>query len=748
MANTKPGTEKKSRKLLFRLMILLFPLFIIIIIELLLRVFSVGNNMHLFVKHHNKDYKEYYRVNPLIGEKYFNKFDATGATNDIFLRKKPENGFRIFVLGSSTVVGFPYENNLMFSRILQKRLQDSYPDKNIEVVNTAITAINSITLNDYMREIVHYSPDAIIFYEGQNEFYGAFGIGSNETLSRNAFVRNLHFRLLNLRFYQVLRKGIGATSKLFSKKPDIANARGSLMKKMVADKQIVYKGDTYNYGLDQFRTNLGGILKRCANHDIPVFLSDLVTNVRDLPPFGSADSEKFPRADATYKLAIETLNAGDTIKARELFYLAKDLDPVRFRASEDINLIIDSLAVAYNCYFVPTKDYFMNASVGKLIGNNLLTEHVHPNINGQFIMADAFYNSIVESKLIAAEVNPFTTRMASFYRNTWGYTELDSLMGVFRINQLKSYWPFNSFENNTTFRDTLTIRTVVDSLAFKVITSSFASGEKLHEYLANDYFKKGNYSEAIKEYNAILCINPYWYENYNKAADCYLKLDDLYAAEIALKNSLKYKQTYYANLMLAEIEILKHNFEMATENLRRAISLAEENQSELLALQKLYSLLLFQNNEDELTIIAKYIKKLDGQIPSDIPDFSAYRYSTYLPYNVKPIILKAAEKLKNSEVDAAIGLLVKSLEINDTPIANRLIGDALYQKKNNELLFFYTKAYQTYKYEPGFLSKFCVANYVNKNYSEASKALDDLKALQPDFKEIPGLEQMLSRIKK
>lgn len=37
---------------------------------------------------------------------------------DAFLKDKPANGVRLFVLGGSTAAGFPYGNNLMFSRIL------------------------------------------------------------------------------------------------------------------------------------------------------------------------------------------------------------------------------------------------------------------------------------------------------------------------------------------------------------------------------------------------------------------------------------------------------------------------------------------------------------------------------------------------------------------------------------------------------------------------------------------------------
>jgi hypothetical protein len=184
--------HQKSKKIYFRLFALLLILFLFGFVELALRIFSYGNNLNLFITHPENCMSKYYTTNPKIGEKYFIKFDATGGVNDVFLKQKPDNTYRIFVLGSSSVVGFPYDKNLMFSRILHQRLIDAYPNKNIEVVNTAITAINTITLLDFMREIVKYEPDAIAFYEGHNDFYGAFGVGSNETLSKNKFIQSMH----------------------------------------------------------------------------------------------------------------------------------------------------------------------------------------------------------------------------------------------------------------------------------------------------------------------------------------------------------------------------------------------------------------------------------------------------------------------------------------------------------------------------------------------------------------------------
>jgi len=72
----------------------------------------------------------------------------------------------------------------MFSRILNQRLSDAFPEKQIEIVNTATAAINSYALLDFMDEILEKQPDAILIYAGHNEFYGALGVASTETLGK------------------------------------------------------------------------------------------------------------------------------------------------------------------------------------------------------------------------------------------------------------------------------------------------------------------------------------------------------------------------------------------------------------------------------------------------------------------------------------------------------------------------------------------------------------------------------------
>ena len=735
--------SNSNNRIYFKIIAILLSLFLFVIVEFSLRLFSYGTNMHLFVKHSVEQYEDYYRVNPLVGEKYFNRFEATSGTNDIFLKHKPDNGYRIFVMGSSSLYGFPYDKNLMASRILHKRLQDAYPDKNIEVINTASTAINSITLKDYIKQILQHDPDAILFYAGHNEYYGAFGVGSNETMSKSSFLRATHFKLINLRVYQLVRSIINGITKQVTSKPE-ADTKETLMKGIVKDKDIVYKGAKYKIGIHQFQSNLSYILKEAKNNDIPVFLSDLVSNIKDLPPFGDIAEENLS-AKITYREAIWTLSGGDTLLAKDLFYRAKDLDPIRFRASEEINLIIDSLADQSGIFFIPAKEWFSNASDGGLIGNNLLTEHVHPNIEGQFVLADAFYTTIVESGLIEAVPNPLTTRTRDYYRRNWGFTNLDSLVGIYKIEQLKSYWPFNSLDTEVSFRDTFKTSGLVDSLAFTVLTNPDTDLESLHDLLGDLYDNNKQLLLACKEYEALIRINPYRSDYYNKAANCLLKLNDLYAAEKYLKKSVTYVETNYAYSLLGEIEYIKHNYNGAIDAYKSALELDDkdhiETENRSVLLSQLYEIYYLIKDVDNMNYIQNELSEigLAGAEPSQSHEFE---YSKYVPSNIELNFNKAQHHF-NTNIDSSLYYLSLCLETNDCPLVNMFIGNILYQKQDKGVLYYYNKAYDGYSKDPSFLLNLFVANLVNNDKPRARVVLDELIEIDPLFSEIPKLEAIL-----
>ncbi len=735
----------RNNNIYFKLIAILLPFFFFALVEVALRLFSYGTDMHLFVDHSHEKYKDYYMVNPHVGKKYFNRFEATSTTNDIFLKRKPENGFRIFLMGSSTLYGFPYDRNLMASRILHQRLQDAYPHKNIEVINTSITAINSITLKDYIKQILKYSPDAILIYAGHNEFYGAFGVGSNETMSKISFLRNIHFTFSNLRIYQLMRSTIHGISKQLAKKSDSADAKETLMKSIVKDKDIVYKSEKYNSGIKQFQSNLTYILNKAKNKGVPVFLSDLVSNIKDLYPFGDITGENHSAA-TTYRKAISTLSSGDTLLAKKIFYEAKDLDPVRFRASEEINQIIYKLGEQSGAFLIPTKKWFSNASSGGLIGNNLLTEHVHPNIDGQFVLADVFYTKIVESDLIDKAPNPLTTRTKEYYRRNWGYTTLDSLIGVYKVKQLKSYWPFASIDTKITFRDTFKTSGLVDSLAFTILTTPDIVIDSLHSFLGHFYETNNRLDLACKEYEALVRINPYRSDYYNQAANCLLKLNDLYQAEKYFRKSVRYIETHFAFSMLGEIEFIKHNYHGAIDAYKSAFKLADKDNADSeirsILLTKLYQIYQLNNDLHNMKDILDELSRLghNRNIPIQPNEFE---YTKYVPYNIEQAFNKALYHY-NTNVDSSLYYLSVCLETNDCPLVNFFIGNIFYQKQDKRVLFFYNKAYDGYSKYPDFLVRLCVANLVNKNRSQAKAILDELIELDPSYREIPRLKSSLN----
>jgi lysophospholipase L1-like esterase len=504
------------------------PFIFLLIIELFLRLFNYGDNLSLFIDFPVEEFKDYRIVNQKIGKKYFQIIPYTEPVHDKFLKKKRENGYRVFVMGSSTVYGFPYTENLVFSRILQKRFQDAYPEKYMEIINTAITAINSYTLLDFVDEILDEEPDAILFYAGHNEFYGAFGIGSIEKSNTQRIFTFIHLELLSLKIYQFLNNQIANIRVSISADKSEKSVKGTLMRHIAENREIPYKSEIYEEAMKIFERNLDDIISKLRKKGVPLFISEVISNVKDLEPFCSVDHTKYPSSISIYDKSKTKEKDGNFKDAKSEYYQAKDLDCIRFRASEEVNDIIRALADKHDVNLVPMVSYFEGASPNELIGNNLLTEHVHPNIEGNFIMADAFYKELTASELIGKKLNPILEKSSSYYRLNWGYTKLDSILGVHKVNNLRSYWPFQSLDNpiSLDYRDTCKPRSFIDSLSFEVFKSGTIGINDAHLVLADRYKKNGDYFKAFKEYYATISYFPYRVKDYLEAGTCLMQIKD------------------------------------------------------------------------------------------------------------------------------------------------------------------------------------------------------------------------------
>jgi lysophospholipase L1-like esterase len=431
----KPQQLSRKKLRWFRVIAFSIPVLILLFAETLLRLFNYGHDTSLFIKY--PDDNNYWVINKYASEKYFT--DTTNATKgsiEPFKIEKAKNTFRIFVLGESTTAGYPYLHNGSFHRWLQYRLMHTYPDINFEVINVSLTAVNSYTVLDFGKQMVNYRPDAVLVYTGHNEYYGALGIGSTSHIANNRFLVQTVLALKELRLVQLVNSIIGGF-KPSSSNPD---QRENLMKRMAQQQAIPYQSEAYKAGITQFRNNMTELCRFMQDENVPVFLSTLVSNEKDLKPFISDLSGT--SANLQYAQANDSYRSGKYLQAKQGYIKAKELDLLRFRAPEAMNGIIASLAKQYsNVHLVNARTVFEAHSPNGILGNETLLEHVHPNLYGYALLSEAFYQTIKSVGLIKAHADQEMSLTELLSRMP--VTKVDSLYGAYTIMMLETGWPFN-----------------------------------------------------------------------------------------------------------------------------------------------------------------------------------------------------------------------------------------------------------------------------------------------------------------
>jgi tetratricopeptide (TPR) repeat protein len=557
-----------KRKIFFSIMFLL-PFFLLILGEIGLRLFNYGGNLDLFIEG-PEGYGEYLRCNPNIARRYFTvQSSLPTPPKQLFLKQKPQNGYRIFVLGESSAAGFPYGNNAAFPNILERGLSNAFPQKRIEVINVAFAAINSYTLLDLVDEVIKQSPDALLIYTGHNEYYGALGVGSVQSLGNMRWLVNAYLKFQSIKVFFLLRDFIGWTkiqlSHVFYKGSEI-DPSATLMERIVAEQTIPYGSSIYEAGKNQFQENMDAILQKAARKGIPVVLSELVSNVRDQKPFISIDTPEGVSAASYYRLARQFEANGEFENAKKNYFKAKDYDALRFRAPEEFNSIIRDLAKKYSFPLVPTVSYFEKESPNGIIGNSLILEHLHPNIDGYFLLAKSFYETMQENRMVSSVWPPDVIDQE---RNQ-GLTELDSVYSLLVVQQLKGSWPFQPKSLPNHFLQNFRPSNRVEDIAFRALQDKNFSIESAHMVLGNYYKKQGNLHKAFLEYNALITTIPHEMEFYQKAATVLLEEEEYEKASQLLRKSLRYKENYFASKWIGQIALMKNEYQEAISFLVKA----------------------------------------------------------------------------------------------------------------------------------------------------------------------------------
>ena len=162
------------RQWLFRLIAaVLLPLLLVLLLECVLRLAGYGYPTGFFQKVRIGN-REMLVNNEAFSLRFFPPQLARWPGSIMMEAAKPADTCRIFILGESAARGEP-EPSYSAARYLEILLRERFPGQKFEVVNVAITAINSHVILPLARDVARQRGDLWIIYMGNNEMVGPFG---------------------------------------------------------------------------------------------------------------------------------------------------------------------------------------------------------------------------------------------------------------------------------------------------------------------------------------------------------------------------------------------------------------------------------------------------------------------------------------------------------------------------------------------------------------------------------------------
>ena len=454
--------HSRFRRLAFFCIALSIPFLALALLEGLLRVAGVGESTPLFIRSpHSEDYV---LARPDIIRRYFPNAERRPSVTmeaSLFLSNKPEDGLRLFVQGGSTAAGYPYGLGAGIAGMLEQRLRRTFPEAHVEVVNVAMSAINSYAILDFADEIINERPDAVLIYAGHNEYLGTLGVGSHFSMSTSPLITRLAMALGQFRITQLLRLGLEAGREA----PPPAK---TFMARIAKDREIAYGSKQFELGLKQFEHNLEAVLTKYRRAQVPVLLATVASNLRDQPPFASrampegsealiarataqesGSNEALARLRAlarqtdsarlNYELGRVFDTLGDGPAARTHYQRALREDLLRFRAPAEINEIIREVASGEGVTLVDFESVLERRSRDAVIGKEFMLEHVHPNLQGYFLLADSFYQALLQSGSLPGVPVPIAVDVAWRERPV---LQAEEFAGFAKVMQLTSDYPF------------------------------------------------------------------------------------------------------------------------------------------------------------------------------------------------------------------------------------------------------------------------------------------------------------------
>jgi tetratricopeptide (TPR) repeat protein len=313
-------------------------------------------------------------------------------------------------------------------------------------------------------------------------------------------------------------------------------------------------------------------MKICMNSNIPVIIGTLTSNLKDQKPFISIASEKSSSADDIYEEALFNFRDGYIVKADSLFRNAKDLDGLRFRAPEVFNKIIRKLSGKFNAQIADIDFYLKKASEAGIIGNDLMTDHLHPNVIGYQLMGKLFTEKILQSKLFYHDsVNINIDSIHSQVLSNFHFTKYDSIISDFRIKILKNDWPFIERDKKIAKNELFQIKSIEGEIAQGVLDGNISRLEARIE-LIEHYTESGEYIPVAEHLLSLVDEFPNQKEILNNYTAKLISLKKYQFTERLLETSYYIEPDAFNTKWLGIMFISNNNFTKAIKFLTESIN--------------------------------------------------------------------------------------------------------------------------------------------------------------------------------
>lgn len=406
----KTAEPSRSRRRLWALRLLtllLAPLLVLLLLELVLRLAGSGYPSS-FLLRRGEDFVS----NERFGWRVFPPAIARTPCRFRVPVEKVPGTYRVLVLGESAAMGMPAPA-FSFGRMLEAMLRIEQPGRRVELVNAAMTAIDSHVVRLIAEDCRRLHPDLVVVYMGNNEVVGPFGPGT----AVGRFTP--HRALVKLSLWVRATRTGQLLQRLLSWRQPSSGWQGM---SMYLDKQVAADDPRLERAYANFQANLADICGMFRADGAKVVMATVASNLGDCPPFASrhrcapeelqrwreryeagialekqeqfADALKQFEAAAALDGAFAELQfrMGDCFRklqssnaAARCYRSARDLDALRFRADSRINSIIRESAAP---------GILLADAERALTEDSLFYEHVHFRPHGNYLLAALVYGCL------------------------------------------------------------------------------------------------------------------------------------------------------------------------------------------------------------------------------------------------------------------------------------------------------------------------------------------------------------------